>query len=598
MDFEFHIVGSLVRQRVRILFALLLLLPASVRAADPLLTDPFADRQVITTTRGELDSSNVGASVEPGEPRHGGKVGGHSVWVSWIAPEDGIATFRTDGSSFDTLLSAYHFDPATATSLDRLREDARNDDSPGIAPASLIQIGAQAGVRYEIALDGFAGATGTIHLSWDFLKASSPPPIIVTVPDDRAARQGDAVTLTVDMPISDRLKFNWRFNGNDLVGAESPSVFIPSLQPENVGIYTLRITMKGGNNISFETRPIELQINSEGETNTLARDKLFDALESGLHGRDDARGGTGLGAGVVRAAALAPGRVTAAATGVARGYNGSQIFDTTFATTDPSEPLHCGISRNFTYWLSYDPPTNGVVTLDTLGSTYDTVLAVYTYQSPLASYAELVSVNCDHASVVPGGASRVTFDAGKGRQYAFVVAAAGTQHAIAHLNYALALPNPPEPPSVASLPAARTVAVGSDVTLQAVITGSQPMQYQWQKTGVLMPEQKGASLHLLAVGLSDSGDYTFTVSNASGVPLAVVFTLKVIARPQVELVVGPDQMWLTFPTEAGLHYIVESSIDPASSWTTNQDIFIGTGQALTLTNRPDVTSRFYRIRIQ
>ncbi len=576
--------------KVRILFALLVmpLLTKPVCAADPVLEDVFANRQVITTLSGQLDASNAGASLELNEPRHGGKIGGHSVWISWIAPEDGIATFGTDGSTFDTLMSAYHFDPPSALTFDKLREDARNDDSVGIAPASLIQIGVRAGVRYEIAIDGFAGAIGGIHLAWRFIKASSPPPIIVSVSNDQAARQGDAVTLTVDMPVSDRLKFNWRFNGNDLIGQESPSVFIPSLQPGNVGFYSLRITMKGGNNIGFETRPIELQINSEGETNTLARDKLFDALESGLHGSDD----------TTRSAAVGTGRVAAAATGVARGYNGSQIFDASFATSDPNEPLHCGISRNFTYWLAYEPPTNGVVTLDTIGSTYDTVLAVYSYQAPLTSYADLVSVACDNDSVAPGGAARLNFDAIKGRQYAFVVAAAGTQHAIARLNYLLTPAEPPAPPAIDVAPSLRVVPVGSEVTLQAVITGSQPMLYVWQ-TGVgIIPDQSRPTLHLTNVGVSDSGDYTLSVSNASGVPLEIIFPLRVINLPQVGWVVGSNPILLTFPTEVGLRYGIESAFDPASSWTTNQDFVVGNGRLMTLPASSDKFVQFFRLSIQ
>jgi hypothetical protein len=418
-----------------------LLCVANAPAAEPPLVDLFSDRQTSLSVGAFVDANNAAATSEVGEPRHAGKNGGHSLWISWVAPEDGIATFQTDGSDFDTLLGVYTLSTGDTT-VDRLHEVTSNDDASNTNATSFVQFGALAGQRYEIAVDGFAGAVGNIHLSWSFIPVSDPPPIIVSVPNDQSARQGDPVTLTVDMTVSKHVKLNWRFNGNDL-GVEGPTVFIPSLQPENLGIYSLRITVNG---VRFETRPIELQINSEGQTNALARDKLLQAFDSRVHSDDDPIAPQRLlivpkKPGLTAQSAA----VTAAATGVARGYNGSQIFDTTFATSDPQEPLHCAVSRTATYWLAYEAPTNGVVTLDTVGSAYDTVLAVYSYSAPLTSYAQLVPVDCDTGSA-GNGASRVVFNVQTKAQYAFVVAAATAAHSIAHLNYALTPKTAPTQP--------------------------------------------------------------------------------------------------------------------------------------------------------
>ncbi len=68
----------------------------SAQAASPELTDNFADRQLLTDDSGRIDGSNAGATREPGEPRHGGKPGGRSVWVSWLAPAGDNLTARLD----------------------------------------------------------------------------------------------------------------------------------------------------------------------------------------------------------------------------------------------------------------------------------------------------------------------------------------------------------------------------------------------------------------------------------------------------------------------------------------------------------------------
>src|SRR5262249_43490604 len=58
--------------------------------------DFFADRQTITAASGALSGNNSNASLEPGEPRAGGKVGGHSLWISWLAPANGVVRFKTE----------------------------------------------------------------------------------------------------------------------------------------------------------------------------------------------------------------------------------------------------------------------------------------------------------------------------------------------------------------------------------------------------------------------------------------------------------------------------------------------------------------------
>jgi len=349
--------------RVLVIFSSVVLSIREAAGAD--FTDNFADRQLVTSLSGQLLGNNANATREVNEPQIGGKPGSNSVWISWIAPDDGIATFDTSGSSFDTLLSAFFFGLPTDTTLDKLHELARSDDGRGIAPASLMQFGVAAGHRYEIAVDGFDGASGDIVLNWSFISANNPPPILVSLPNDQAARQGDSLTLTVGIQTSSSLKMNWRLNGEDLA-VETPTLVIPSLQPTNLGLYTVKIHASGsGSSPAFETAPVEIQINSEGQTNSLARDKLFDSLDNELHG-DDGSGG---------AASLAPRLKTypiaaaALSTGLTRGYDGSQIFNTTSATTDPNEPLHCATSRSGTYWWTYQPPADGTVTLDTIGST-------------------------------------------------------------------------------------------------------------------------------------------------------------------------------------------------------------------------------------
>src|SRR5206468_2169340 len=94
---------------------------------DPLpMTNNLSDRVILRRVARIGSASNVGATKEAAEPNHAGKSGGKSMWVSWSPPTNGIVTFSTAGSSFDTLLAVY-----TGTDLARLTEVASDDDSGG-----------------------------------------------------------------------------------------------------------------------------------------------------------------------------------------------------------------------------------------------------------------------------------------------------------------------------------------------------------------------------------------------------------------------------------------------------------------------------------
>ncbi|HXG49700.1 MAG TPA: immunoglobulin domain-containing protein, partial [Methylomirabilota bacterium] len=242
------------------------------------LRDNFADRDILTSPQGQLDGDNTGATLETGEPRHGGKPGGHSLWISWIAPTNGVVKFETGGSSFDTLLSAYFFASTNDTALEQLVELARADDSEGFGFESEVTFGVLAGRRYEIAVDGYHGAAGPLELEWDFQPTAVPPPIILSVPGDRAVRPGDSVTLEVGLANAANGRYRWFHNDTELESQETTLV-IPAFQAAHVGRYKLRVTIDGP---GYYSVPIEIQINSDGAADSLARDKTFDALGSPL----------------------------------------------------------------------------------------------------------------------------------------------------------------------------------------------------------------------------------------------------------------------------------------------------------------------------
>lgn len=120
--------------------------------------DQFANRIQIPSAGGTVTGSNTTATIESGEPNHGNAPGGKSVWWTWTAPASGIVSISTDGSSFDTTLGVY-----TGTAVGSLTSIAQ-DDEGGAGSCSRVEFNATAGVTYQIAVDGYYGATGNITL--------------------------------------------------------------------------------------------------------------------------------------------------------------------------------------------------------------------------------------------------------------------------------------------------------------------------------------------------------------------------------------------------------------------------------------------------
>lgn len=87
----------------------------------------------------------------------------------------------------------------------------------------------------------------------------------------------------------------------------------------------------------------------------------------------------------------------------------SLAFNSTGSTKEQGEPNHCDQIGGASQWFIYEAPANGTLTVSTDGSSFDTVLAVYT--GPGTDFASLVPVACDNNGGFDGLDSRVVFSA-------------------------------------------------------------------------------------------------------------------------------------------------------------------------------------------
>jgi hypothetical protein len=351
----------------------------------PPANDNFASAQVIAGNSGTVSGSNVAATKEVNEPNHAGDPGGKSVWYRWVAPSAGAWQFTTIGSGFDTVLAVY-----TGANVGALTLIASGDDAAG-GTNSRLSFVAVAGSTYHIAVDGFrsqnaaaaSASAGNVVLNW------AP----TTVP-----------TISGFSPTSGMPGSSLSINGANFTGATAvrfggiDATFIVN----SAGLITA--TVPAG----ATTGPIEVITPNGSATSATS----FSVVNPPANN------------------AFANAQVIAGTSGSISGRN-------TDASKENNEPNHAGNSGGRSVWYSWAAPASGPWTFDTVGSGFDTLLAIYTGSSVNA----LTEVGSNDDSS-PGTISRVSFIAAAGTVYRIAIDGRNGDSGNATLNWAFT-PNPP-----------------------------------------------------------------------------------------------------------------------------------------------------------
>ena len=376
--------------------------------------DNFTDRVQITGTNGVVAGSNRGATREPGEPLHAGKRGGKSVWYKWRPDRTGIATIGTTGSDFDTLLAVYQVKSGKGAYVTNLVSMANDEDRGGYFTSG-IRFNVGEDIEYEIAIDGFSGDQGDFAFNWNLERTTRLLPAIRTNPVSQTVLPDTTVKFTVaavpvcasyheDCPNSQHydggevptLQYQWLFNGVPLAGQTRTSLTVSNVNEQLVGNYSVQVTQVGR---TVESPVASLQINlTDGALqNVQVYDKYQDAYES-----TPLLLGGGGGVALRGVDSVSPAVVVA-------GYSGSQVFNTTAGTSQGE--VFCDVIGGSSEWLNFAPAQSGLLSLNTDGSSFDTLLAVAVSNAPPQLLA------CDNNSGRGGSNSAVVVPVVAGQNY-------------------------------------------------------------------------------------------------------------------------------------------------------------------------------------
>ena len=408
---------------------------------------------------------------------------------------------------------------------------------------------------------GVTVTSGQGHFD-NFLASELEPPVIGTQPVSQTAATGTTVTFTVGATGTAPLTYQWKLgssnlvNGGTLSGATTPTLTLTGVQPADAGSYTCVVT--GGNGtgsatsspalltvtsgaqplmitalprhqttvvggtVSFAvtvagTPPFTYQWRKNGETIpnatnatlTLTNVQLADAAAYTVQIT---------GTSVITSTPLAL-TVAAAPPGNDLFANATTLTGATVAVTGTNvaaglewgEPDHVGHAEagqnhgGASVWWKWVAPATGAVAVDTIGSNFDTLLAVYRGEA----FNALTLIGADDQG---GGntTSALSFAATAGTTYYFAVDGYSTATGAIQLQVA---PTTATAPSFRSPLADRTVPAGANVGFYAALNGTAPFTYLWKKDGIDVPGGTTNPLTLRNVAAGAVGSYTLTVTN-------------------------------------------------------------------------------------
>ncbi|MBI5466958.1 MAG: hypothetical protein HY975_01955 [Candidatus Kerfeldbacteria bacterium] len=362
----------------------------------PPLNDNFSNAVKIAASGGLVLGNNEFATTEPAEPDHAGALSSSaSLWWTFAPAVSGTYFVDSTGSTFDTLLAVY-----TGTNVGALTKVAAVDDV-GSQLQGYLSFSATAGTTYRVAVAGYdSSETGGIRL--------------------RVERNGgpdtNGPTVTVGFPTNAMTLVS---NKVALTGiAADPA-------PNASGVSEVFILLND--------EPVARV--ATGTTNWYA--PLF--MNTGANqirvwaGDHAGNMGTQTVVTVVVLPPPVPNDYFVQAIPL-EGTNGTTSQDTAGATRQVDEPMHAGNEGGHSVWWSFTPQTDGVLSLITAGSSFDTLLGLYT--GPTIKTLSVVASNDDESG---GGAySQIIAAVRSNTTYYVALDGYGGAAGLAQLTYSLA----------------------------------------------------------------------------------------------------------------------------------------------------------------
>lgn len=356
---------------------------------------------------------------------------------------------------------------------------------------------------------------GTVVTAGDPVEINVPDisPVIVSFPSDQAVAPGASLSLEAVVTGDEPLLYQWLRNARPIPGANSDTLVIDNFNARQAGRYELVVRNRAGNARSPQIT-IELDIPS-----VVAGDNFADRVSLG-------------------------------------GESGQVKVSTINATREPGEPQHANKRGSHSVWFSFVATAQGLVTLNTIGANFDTLLAVYTG----TELSNLTEVTNDEDG---GGflTSDLKFRAEPDQEYIIVIDGFNQQEGTALLEWSFDRTIVIPVPRFTISPDETVARPGSNVTLTASFTGPQPVNatFQWLFNDREIPGETRTTLQVNNVGPRNAGQYWLRAnvgnveafSNRARLSISARRAINVLTVPEVKIETKFADLFLSFLNPLG-----------------------------------------------
>ncbi len=333
--------------------------------------DNFTNATKVLANGGSFLTNNKRATTEDSEPGHAGvESAAASLWWQFTPTNNATVLIDTAGSAADTIVAVY-----TNSTLATLQSVVSADDV-GTRQQSFVLLNGKAGVPYRIAIASHdTNSTGTIRL------AITPGGI----PDTNAP------SVVISSPLSGLTQSTNRL-------MMTGTAIDPDPSPSGLQEIQFRVTStaQGGNHSwSGGSRWVTYSLISTNWTRAIG---LFEGLNTIEVTVRDVAGNQSTPVSIEATyRALDPVNDFLVNALALTGLADTNTVNTLNATKEVGEPNHADNPGGKSAWWKFQPPFDGVLSLTTSNSTFDTLLAIYSGSTMTGLTA--VAYNDD---VVPG----------------------------------------------------------------------------------------------------------------------------------------------------------------------------------------------------
>lgn len=375
-------------------------------------------------------------------------------------------------------------------------------------------------------------------------------PDITIQPTGTIVSEGLPVDFTVSATGFPSPTYQWRLNGEDILGATTNTYSLAQVGPEHAGTYDVVIANALGSVTSDAVRLVVglPLVNASFEVDSFLS-------WPGYSGDNPGNANTPPGFNVPITGWLQSAPENSGINPISNGESpfadngriphGRQVaFLQSFDTPNTLSGTVEGLTVGSQYYLHYYENSRAATANPTLEVTLGTVASVPVHPVPSGSY---VGVSTD-VFTTPATSLELVFTKDSPE---------GTDTTALIDNIAIVPVPSGTAPFITRNPVATAAYVGDDVTFSAQVLGSLPLGYQWLKDGVALAGATSPTLILSEVQTTAAGDYSLQASNAAGTNTTPVVHLTVNQRIPGLFNTGVDDNHVALPDgEIDQHYLL------------------------------------------